>query len=172
MWSGGVAVLEFPGMVHHVVGGGADEEGERPGSGRLAVDAGLKADAFAEGRWVHDHLTASLADFKAEIDTGRAPLPPDTDVRRQTLAAIGERTVAASTAITRLEATAATEIARGLVVATGDAVDGTRRAFDNYVAARTASISGTAPADLGAAAGQLDIARRVLLAALDQLRTF
>lgn len=135
-----------------------------------AVDAGLKADAFAEGRWVHDNLTASLGDFKAEFDTGRTPQVSDTDVRVQTLAVIGERMVAASTAMNRLEAAASTEVARAVVVAAGDALDNTRRAFDGYVAARTASISGATPADLGTAAGQLDTARRILLAALEQLR--
>jgi hypothetical protein len=146
----------------------APAQGDAPAS---IVDAGLRADAFAEGRWMHDHLTAALADFKAELDTGRVPPPPDTDVRLQTLAVIGERTVAASTAITRLEAATTSEVARGVVVATGDALDATRRAFDGYLAARKASISATAPTDLGAAAGQLDTARRLLLAALDQLRT-
>src|SRR6476619_3275085 len=33
----GIAVLELPGVVHHVVGRPADEELERPRPGRLAV---------------------------------------------------------------------------------------------------------------------------------------
>ncbi|MEX1281193.1 MAG: hypothetical protein AB1Z55_10815, partial [Acidimicrobiia bacterium] len=93
-----------------------------------------------------------------------------SDARAQALAAIADRTVAAQTSLSRLEATATTEAARGTVVATADALSALRRAFDGYVAARARSIAGEGT-DLGEAAAQLDTARRVSGAALESIRS-
>jgi hypothetical protein len=133
------------------------------------VDPGRKAEAYADGRWLLDTLTAPLADFKAELDAGRIEDPGPSDARSQALAAIADRTVAAQTSMSRLEATATTEAARGTVVAATDALAALRTAFDGYVAARARSIAGEGT-DLGGSATQLDTARRVLGAALESVR--
>jgi hypothetical protein len=133
------------------------------------VDPGRKADAYADGRWLLDTLTAPLADFKAELEAGRIEDPGPSDARAQALAAIGDRTVAAQTSLSRLEATATNEAARGTIVAAADALSALRRAFDGYATARARSIAGEG-ADLGGAATQLDTARKVLSAALESVR--
>ena len=77
-----------------------------------------------------------------DLDAGRIEDPGPSDARSQALAAIADRTVAAQTSLSRLEATATTEAARGTVVAATDALAALRTAFDGYVAARGRSIAG------------------------------
>jgi hypothetical protein len=129
-----------------------------------SIDQALKSDAYAEARWLGDRLTADLGDFKAQLDGGTVPPPPDTDARMQALAMLGERSTAAANALYQAEASATTDVARSVVRATIDAVDGVRRSFDAYVAAAAAG-------DPSTARTQLDTARKVLSASLESLRS-
>lgn len=128
------------------------------------IDPALKSDAYAEARWLADRLTPDLAEFKAQVDAGTVPTPPDTDARRQALDALAGRTAAASNALYQAEASATTDTARTVVRASIDALDGLRSAFDGYVLAAAAG-------DPSAARSQLDTARQVVAASLETLRS-